>query len=397
VTFSSDPEKYFKIGQNLNFEDRTELVSFLTSNIDVFAWDPYEVPRVDSDYIQYRLNVDPHSKPVQQKSRRSAPVHAEAVQKEVERLLQAGAKRELHYPTWLSNIVVVKKKNGKWRLCMDFTNLNQACPKDPFPLSKIDQLVDATAGHDRMSFLDAFQGYHQIALSPEDREKTAFITPLGIYCYKVMPFGLKNAGATYQRMVTRMFKDQIGKTMEIYIDDMVVKSKLSQNHLEDLTETFRILRLHKLRLNASKCVFGVGSGKFLGFMVSHRGIEVNLDQIKAIQELRASRTHKEVQRLTGMTAALNRFISRSTDRCQPFFQLLKKGNTFNWDDGCISAFKDLKKYLSSSLLLSNPTSGEPLFLYLAVSERAVSAVLIRIKDTIQCPVYCMLSVYICIA
>ena len=138
-----------------------------------------------------------------------------------------------------------------------------------------------------MSFLDAFQGYHQITLLVKGREKTAFITPLGIYCYKVMSFGLKNAGTTYQRMVTKMFKDQIGRTMEIYIDEMVVKSKLSQNHLEDLTETFRTLRLHKLRLNASKYVFGVGSGKFLGFMVSHRGIEVNPDHIKVIQELKA--------------------------------------------------------------------------------------------------------------
>jgi hypothetical protein len=160
VTFSSDPEKYFKISQGLTPDDRTELVNFLTSNIDMFAWDPYKVPGVDLDYIQHQLNVDPHSKLVQQKSRRSAPVHAETVQKEVERLLQAGAIRELHYPTWLSNTVVVKKKNGKWRVCVDFTSLNQACPKDPFPLPKIDQLVDATAEHDRMSFLDAFQGYH---------------------------------------------------------------------------------------------------------------------------------------------------------------------------------------------------------------------------------------------
>uniref|UniRef100_A0A2N9FUL1 RNase H type-1 domain-containing protein n=1 Tax=Fagus sylvatica TaxID=28930 RepID=A0A2N9FUL1_FAGSY len=355
VTFSSDPEKYFKIGRELSPVNRTELIDFLINNVDVFAWDPYEVPGVDPNYIEHRLNTDPHSKPMQQKARRSAPVHAEAVQKEVEKLLQAGAIREIQYPTWLSNTVVVKKKNGKWRVCVDFTNLNQACPKDPFPLPKIDQLVDATAGHDRMSFLDAFQGYHQIALSTEDREKTAFITPLGIYCYKVMPFGLKNAGATYQRMVTKMFKDQIGKTMEIYIDDMVVKNRSSQNHLKDLTETFRVLRLHKLRLNASKCVFGVGSGKFLGFMVSHRGIEVNPDQIRVIQELKAPRTHKEVQRLTGMTAALSRFISRSADRCQPFFQLLKKSTTFKWDDRCVSAFEDLKKYLSSSLILSNPT------------------------------------------
>ena len=156
------------------------------------------------------------------------------------------------------------------------------CPKDPFPLSKIDQLADVTAGHNRMSFLDAFQGYHQIALSTEDCEKIAFITPFGVYYYKVIPYGLKNADATYHRMVTKMFKDQIGKTMEIYINDMVVKSKLSKNHLEDLTKTFRILRLHKLCLNASKCIFGIGSGKFLGFTVFHRGIEVNPDQIKAI-------------------------------------------------------------------------------------------------------------------
>uniref|UniRef100_A0A2N9EZ93 Reverse transcriptase domain-containing protein n=1 Tax=Fagus sylvatica TaxID=28930 RepID=A0A2N9EZ93_FAGSY len=355
-------EKYFKIGRELSPIDRTELIGFLVNNVDVFAWDPYEVPGVDPNYIEHRLNTDPHSKPVQQKARRSAPVHAEAVQKEVEKLLQAGAIREIQYPTWLSNTVVVKKKNGKWRVCVDFTNLNQACPKDPFPLPKIDQLVDATAGHDRMSFLDAFQGYHQIALSTEDREKTAFITPLGIYCYKVMPFGLKNAGATYQRMVTKMFKDQIGKTMEIYIDDMVVKSRSSQNHLKDLTETFRVLRLHKLRLNASKCVFGVGSGKFLGFMVSHRGIEVNPDQDQG--------------------SSPGRPIDASLSS-----KLLKKSTTFKWDEGCVSAFEDLKKYLSSSLLLSNPTPGEPLFLYLVVSDRAVSAVLIQIKDTVQCPVY----------
>uniref|UniRef100_A0A2N9GIW6 Reverse transcriptase domain-containing protein n=1 Tax=Fagus sylvatica TaxID=28930 RepID=A0A2N9GIW6_FAGSY len=142
---------------------------------------PYEVPGVDPDYIQHRLNVDPHCKPVQQKVRRVAPIHAEAVQKEVVRLLQARAIREQQYPTWLSNTVVVKKKNGKWRVCVDFTNLNQVCPKDPIPLPKIDQLVDAIAGHNRMSFLDAFQGYHQIALSTEDHEKTAFITPLGVF------------------------------------------------------------------------------------------------------------------------------------------------------------------------------------------------------------------------
>ena len=156
-------------------------------------------------------------------------------------------------------------------------DLNKACPKDPFPMPQIDQLVDATVGHPRMSFLDAFQGYHQIPLALEDQEKTAFVTPTGNYHYKVMSFGLKNARSTYQKMMMRMFEPQLGKSIKIYVDDMVVKSKVVSEHLGDLGSTFNVLRKHKMCLNASKCSFGVGSGKFLGYMVTHRGIEVNLD------------------------------------------------------------------------------------------------------------------------
>ena len=173
--------------------------------------------------------------------------------------------------------MVVKKKSGKWWVCIDFTDLNKACPKDPFPMPRIDELVDATVGHPRMSFLDAFQGYHQIPLALEDQEKTAFVTPIGNYHYKVMSFSLKNAGSTYQRMITRMFEPQSGKSIEIYVDDMLVKSKVVSEHLGDLDSTFDVIRKYKLRLNASKCSFSVGSGKFLGYMVTHRGIEVNPD------------------------------------------------------------------------------------------------------------------------
>ena len=181
--------------------------------------------------------------------------------------------------------MVVKKKNGKWRVCVDFTDLNKVCPKDLFPMPKIDQLVDATVSHPQMSFLDAFQGYHQISLALDDQEKTTFVTHIGNYHYKVMPFGLKNAGSTYQRMMTRMFESLLGKNIEIYIDDMVVKSKMVSEHLGDLRVIFKILRSYKLRLNASKCSFGVGSDKFLGYMVTHKGIEINPDQIKAINNL----------------------------------------------------------------------------------------------------------------
>ena len=223
-------------------------------------------------------------------------------------------------------------------MCVDLTELNKAFPKDPFPMPRIDQLVDATVGHPQMSFLDAFQGYHQIPLALEDQEKTAFVTPTRNYHYKVMPFGLKNVGSTYQRMMTKMFEPQLGKNIEVYIDDMVVKSKVASEHVGDLRSIFEILREHKLRLNASKCSFGVGSRKFLGYMVTHRGIEVNLDQVKAINDLQPPRNPKEVQKLTGMTIALNRFISRSADRCRPFFLLMNKWKGFEWTEECALAF-----------------------------------------------------------
>ena len=184
--------------------DKIKVLLFLIQNVDVFAWSPYEVPGVDLEFIVHKL-VDPSFPPKKQKPRRSTKEHVEAVRSEVRRLKEAGAIRETFFSKWLANTVVVKKKNGKWRVYVDFTDLNRACPKDLFPMSKIDQLVDATYGHSRMSFLDAFQGYHQIALALEDQEKTTFISPDANYHYIMMHFGLKNTGATYRRMMTRMF------------------------------------------------------------------------------------------------------------------------------------------------------------------------------------------------
>ena len=198
VIVTDDPKKFFQVGAKLPSLEREQLVKFLRENIDVFAWSPYEALGIYLNFICHQLNVNPSIVPKRQPPRRSSKKHAEAIRSEVAKLKQARAIKEVFYPQWLTNTVVVKNKTGKWRVCVDFTNLNKACPKDPFPMPKIDQLVDATVGHPRMSFLDAFQGYHQIPLALDNQEKTAFITPIGNYHYKVMPFGLKNAGSTYQ-------------------------------------------------------------------------------------------------------------------------------------------------------------------------------------------------------
>ncbi|KAI5315154.1 hypothetical protein L3X38_044330 [Prunus dulcis] len=176
--------------------------------------------------------------------------------------------------------VMVRKSTGGWRMCQDYTDLNKSCPKDSFPLPRIDQLVDATAGHELLSFMDAYSGYNQILMHPPDSEHTAFITDKGLYCYNVMPFGLKNAGATYQRLVNKIFIGYIGNIMEVYVDDMLVKSRTAEEHLQNLSIMLGILKDYRMRLNPKKCAFGVSSGKFLGFMISQRGIEANPKKIR---------------------------------------------------------------------------------------------------------------------
>ncbi|KAI0494737.1 hypothetical protein KFK09_024880 [Dendrobium nobile] len=284
---------------------------------------------------------------------------------------------------------MVKKASGAWRMCMDYTDLNKACPKDSFPLPRIDQLVDATSGHQILSFMDAYSGYNQIRMDPVDEEATAFQTDKGLYCYKVMPFGLKNAGATYQRLMNKVFKDLIGRSMEVYIDDMLVKTLERTKHIFDLEQCFSLLRHYNIRLNPVKCAFGVTSRKFLGFMVTHRGIEANLEKIKALRDMVPPRNIKEVQRLNGRIAALSRFLARSGDKYLPFFKILRNARNkgFQWTDECQAAFEQLRTYLASPPLLSKPIQGEKLYLYLAVSSNAISSVLVREENAIQRPVY----------
>ena len=201
---------------------------------------------------------------------------------ELAKLLEAGFIREIKHPDWQANLVLVPKKDKSWRVCVDFKDLNKAYVKDPFPLPRIDQIIDVTAGHDSLCFLDAYSGYHQIKMKESDQATRAFITPYGPFCFNTMPFGLKNAGATYQHMIQTCLEKQIGKAVEVYVDDMVIKTKHIESLVDDLRLTFDNLRTYDIRLNPEKCVFGVPAGKLLGFNVSNRGIEANPAKIRAL-------------------------------------------------------------------------------------------------------------------
>ncbi|XP_073298507.1 uncharacterized protein [Primulina huaijiensis] len=288
-----------------------------------------ELAGISPQVVEHKLNIIPGSRPVMQKKRPFGPKKDKVIDEQVHELLKAGHIRKVQFPSWLSNVVLVRKATGKWRMCVDFWDLNKACPKDCYPLHRIDQLVDSTSGCELLSFLDAYQGYHKIPMAREDQDKASFITSGGTFCYVFMPFELKNAGATYQRLMNRVFQKQIGRNIEVYVDDILIKTQEVSCFVDDMTETFTTPKHYAIKLNPAKCVFGVKSGKFLGFMAQK----------------------------------------------------------FGWDEKCEQAFQDLKKHLAELLVLVKPEPEEKLWIYLSATEHAVSSVLIREERADQKPVY----------
>jgi len=302
-------------------------------------------------------------------------------------LLNAGFIKEAHYTTWLSNVVLVKKANGKWRMCVDYTDLNKACLRDAYPLPNIDRLVDCAADNKVLSFYDAYSGYNQIPMATSDMNQTAFITDDANYFYKVMSFSLKNAGATYQRLMDKVFSHIMGKCVEVDVDDMVVKSPSHHQHAQDLTTVFSALRQYNLRLNPKKCVFSVDRGKFLGFMLTQRGIEANSEKCNAIIEKRSPNSVKEVQRLIGRLTAISRFLPKLAEQTQPIIQLPKKSAKFTWNDDCEQVFQKLKTTLTSPPILHKSDTHQPLLIYITAIDHTVSVALVQDVNGTQQPVY----------
>ncbi|GAU31015.1 hypothetical protein TSUD_393000 [Trifolium subterraneum] len=331
------------LGTTLPYEERGKIIPTLRKNVDIFAWRPKDIPGIDDGIITHKLAIMPNFKPVSQKKRKLGEERRGAVDEEVAKLKAAHFIEEIKYPEWLANVVMVKKNNGKLKMCVDFTDLNKACPKDPYPLPSIDRLIDGASGCNVVSFMDAYSGYNQIKMNLPDAPHTAFMTNNRNYFYKVMSFGLKNAGATYQRLMDRIFSRQIGRNLEVYIDDMVVKTTRETSHDVDLEEILAEVRGYNMRLNPAKCSFGVQAGKFLGFMLTSRGIEANPDKCQAIINMRSSTSVKEVQQLT--------------------------------------------EFLASPPILTRPIQGTPLHLYLAVSENAMSSALVQEINGEEKPVY----------
>ncbi|KAI5327367.1 hypothetical protein L3X38_026763 [Prunus dulcis] len=313
------------------------------------------MPGPDRQLVEHKLPIKDGYLPVKQARRRMSMDTELKVKEEIERLLKVGFIRPAIYADWLANIVpVLKRKTGAVRICVDYRNLNEASPRT---------------------------SYNQIMMAEQDIHKTAFMCPghIGAFEYTVMPFGLRNAGATYQRAMNSIFHDMIGYSLEVYIDDVVIKSPEEGDHISSLRKAFLRMRQHKLKMNPKKCVFGVQAGNFLGFLVHHRGIEVDKNKAKSIMEALPPRNKKELQSLLGKINFLRRFISNSAGKIQPFSSLLrvKQEQTFKWEEQHQRAFQEIKDYLSNPPVLSPPKRGRPLKLYVSASEVSIGSLLVQ--------------------
>jgi hypothetical protein len=292
------------------------------------------------------------------------------VKKKIERLLDANFIRPCRYAEWISNIVPVYKKNGMMRVCIDFRDLNRATPMDGYPMPVADLLVDAIAGHKVISFMDGNAGYNQIFMAIEDISKIAFRCPghIGLFEWIVMTFGLENAGATYQRAMNYIFHELISKIVEIYIDDVMIKSLNHDSHLEDVKRTLECTRKHGLKMNPNKCAFGVSAG-----------IEVGKKSMKAIDEVVPPTNLKELQSLLGKINFVRRFISNLSQKVLPFSPLLriKKDQKFVWGDEQQKAFYEIKRYMKEPPMLVPPQLNKPFKLYVAADTQTIGSALIQ--------------------
>ncbi|GJT56388.1 reverse transcriptase domain-containing protein [Tanacetum coccineum] len=364
------PNQEVAIGGTLFAKRRMELCSLLKENLDIFAWQPSDMTGVPRSVAEHGLNIREGYSPVRQKKRGQAPERAKAIQAEVQKLVDARIMREVYYHDWLSNPVMVKKHDGSWRICVDFTDLNKACLQDCYPLPEIDWKVESLCGYPFKCFLDAYKGYHQIQMAESDEEKMAFHTSQGVYCYTKMPFGLKNVGATYQRLVDKAFDSQVGRNIAVYVDDLVIKSYTESEMLRDIDETFRTLRRINMKLNPKKFTFGAVEEMFLGYMISPKGIKPCPDKTEVVLQLP--------------------FLSKSAEKSLPLLKTLKKcikKSDFHWTPEAEQAFKQLKQHLSELPLLVAPKPKEELIVYMSASHGAISAVLMTERGTVQTSVY----------
>jgi ribonuclease HI len=328
-----------KLSKYLSPENKSKYAELLRKYKDIFAWSYDELRTYDTSIIEHKIPLKPGVKPFKQKLRQINPILLPVIEKEVKKLLDAKIIVPLRYSEWVANLVPVRKKNGEIRLCVDFRNLNRSSLKDNYPLPKMDHVLEKVVGANRMSMIDGFSGYNQIAVHQDDKEKMTFTTPWGTFMYDKMPFGLMNAGETFQRAMDIAFMGERDKFVVIYLDDLTVFSKSDAEHLVHLKQTFEKCRKFGLSLNPKKSHFAMQEGKLLGHLVSKDGIKIDPKRIEAIDTINIPRNVKEIQSFLGKINFLRRFIPNFAEIVKLITDMLKKNSEMKWTSEAKASFQ----------------------------------------------------------
>jgi len=382
---AEDP-KTVKLSKSLTPKVKEEYIRLLSLFANVFAWDYSDLKTYDTNIIQHTIPIKPNKKPFRQKLRRINPKLLPSIEKEVNRLYKSGIIVPIRFSDWISNLVPVRKKTGEIHLCIDFRNLNKVSLKDNYPLPKMDHILQRVVGASRMSLLNGYSGYNQILVHEDDRDKTTFTTPWGTFHYAKMPFGLNNAGATFQRAMDMAFANEKDVFLIVYLDDLTVFSKTDEEHLYHLKVVFQKCRKYGISLDPKKSLFAMSEGKLLGHIISKDGIRVDPVRVEAIQQIEQPRNKKEIQSFNGKLNFLRRFIPNLAEHLREIMSMLKKDSQVKWTEEAVKSFNLVKLALSLAPTLIRLDYTQDFILFSFASEHTLAAVLMQKREGVEKPI-----------
>ena len=393
------------ISARLSDAEEQRLLKILKNYQESIAWSIDELKGISPSICMHKILLEENAKPSVEHQRRLNPVMKEAVRKEVLKWLNAGFIYAILDSPWVSPVHVVPKKGGftvirnernelipirtvtRWRVCIDYRKLNTATRKDHFPLPFIDQMLDRLAGHPHFCFMDGYSDYNQIAIAPEDQEKTTFTCPYGTFAFRRMPFGLCNDPATFQRCMMSMFSDLVEEVMEIFMDDFTVYGSSFEHCLNNLETVLQRCKDKQLALNWEKCHFMVTEGIVLGHKISATGLEVDQSKVSIIKTLAPPTTVKGIRSFLGHDGFYRRFIKDFSKIARPLCRLLEKDTKFSFDDSCKAAFEEIKIRLVQAPIMAAPEWDQGFEIMCDASDFAMGAVLGQRKEKIFRAIY----------
>ena len=393
------------ISARLSDAEEQSLLEILKKHKESIAWSIEDLKGISPSICMHKILLEESARPTVEHQRRLNPVMKEVVRKEVLKWLNASFIYAISDSPWVSPVHVVPKKGGftvirndrneliptrivtGWRVCIDYRKLNTATRKDHFPLPFIDQMLDMLAGHHHFCFLDGYSGYNQIAIAPEDQEKTTFTCPYGTFAFRRMPFGLCNAPATFQRCMMSMFSDLVEEVMEIFMDDFTVYGSSFEQCLNNLETVLQRCKDKQLALNWEKCHFMVTKGIVLGHKIFATGLEVDQSKISIIKTLAPPTTVKGIRSFLGHAGFYRRFIKDFSKIARPLCRLLEKDTKFNFDDSCKAAFEEIKIRLVQAPIMAAPDWDQEFEVMCDASDFVMGAVLGQRKEKIFRAIY----------